>query len=81
MEYLNRSISLFDAIFNTDEWKKYQTTMNDLQRQRRDLKESYARTRAELKENKTNLKEHKKEAKAAEKAVRKVPVPTDPGDR
>ena len=81
MSYLKHSISLFDAIFDTDEWKKYQTTMNALQRQRSELKESLARARADLREHKAGLKEHKKEARAAKKAVQKIPGPTDRGNR
>lgn len=81
MSYLNRSISLFDVVFETDEWKKYRTKMDELQKQRSELKESFVKTRAELKKNKTDLKEHKKEAREAKKAVKNAAVPTDPDDR
>ena len=81
MSYLNRSISLFDVIFETDEWKKYRTKMDELQKQRSELKESFVKARAELQKNKTALKEHKKEVREAKKAVKKATVPTDPDDR
>ena len=74
MDYLNNSISLFDVVFNTDEWKNYQTKMGELQLQRIKLKEIYARNRAELKQRKSDLKEHKKEAKKARKEDRKLHV-------
>jgi len=81
MDYLTRSISLFDAILKTDDWKKYQATMSDLQKQRRELKENFARARAELKQYKKDLKEHRKEAKKAEKAFKKTTILTEPDDR
>ena len=65
MDYLTRSISLFDMIFNTQEYKDYCATMADLQRQQRQLREDYARNRANLKQAKKDIKVHQKEAKEA----------------
>lgn len=65
MDYLTRSISLIDIIFNTQEYKDYCATMADLQRQQRQLREDYARNRANLKQAKKDIKVHQKEAKEA----------------
>ena len=74
-DYLKRHITVFDAILNTGEWKRYCRTMNELQERREWLRESYAKTRAELKQHKADLKEHKKEAKQAKKVAKNTPVP------
>ena len=65
MDYLTRSISLFDMIFNTQEYKDYCATMADLRQQERQLREDYARNRANLKQAKKDIKVHQKEAKEA----------------
>lgn len=65
MDYLTRSISLFDMIFNTQEYKDYCATMADLRQQERQLREDYARNRANLKQAKKDIKVHQKEAKDA----------------
>lgn len=75
MEYLNRSVTLLDAILNTADWKKYCDTMGDLMAQRVKLQESYKQTRANLKQRKADLKEHKREAKIAKKVAKKTPIP------
>lgn len=65
MDYLTRSISLLDMIFNTQEYKDYCATMADLRQQERQLREDYARNRANLKQAKKDIKVHQKEAKEA----------------
>lgn len=65
MDYLTRSISLIDIIFNTQEYKDYCATMADLRQQERQLREDYARNRANLKQAKKDIKVHQKEAKEA----------------
>lgn len=72
MAYLTRSISLFDIIFNTSEYKNYCAIMEDLQRQQQELREVYARNRAQLKQSKSDIKEHKKEAKEAVREDKKI---------
>lgn len=72
MDYLTRSISLFDMIFNTQEYKDYCATMADLQRQQRQLREDYARNRANLKQAKKDIKVHQKEAKEAAREEKKA---------
>ena len=72
MDYLKRSISLSDIIFNTQEYKDYCETMADLERQQRQLREDYARNRANLKQAKKDIKTHEKEAKAAKREEKKL---------
>lgn len=72
MESLRRSVSLLDAILNTEEYKDYCATMADLERQQKQLREQYSRNRAELKQAKKDLKIHQKEAKQAEKENKKI---------
>lgn len=72
MDYLTRSISLFDMIFNTQEYKDYCETMADLRRQERQLREDYARNRANLKQAKKDIKVHQKEAKEAAREEKKA---------
>ena len=74
MRYLNRSISLYDAIFETKEYQEYRNKMNSLRAQQEKLQQAYARNRAGLQQAKQDLKEHRKDARQAkkeEKVVRK----------
>ena len=72
MDYLTRSISLFDMIFNTQEYKDYCATMADLRRQEEQLRADYARNRANLKQAKKDIKVHQKEAKEAAREEKKA---------
>lgn len=72
MDYLTRSISLIDIIFNTQEYKDYCATMADLERQQKQLREDYARNRANLKQAKKDIKIHQKEAKEAAREERRT---------
>lgn len=65
MDYLTRSISLFDMLFNTEAYKDYCATMADLRRQEEQLRADYARNKANLKQAKKDIKVHQKEAKEA----------------
>lgn len=73
--HLGRQITLFDVLMDNDEWKHYCSTMGELQRRREQLRENYAKTRAELKQHKKDLKEHEKEVKQAKKDARRTTVP------
>lgn len=81
ISYLNRSISVFDALFETKEWHEYREKMNGLESQRQKLKEGYARAQAELKQYKQDLKEHKRDAREAKKEVKKTVKKVDWEDR
>ena len=72
MSYLRRTLSTFDIIFNTQEYKDYRETMNELQIQKKQLREDCARNLANLKQAKKDLKEHKKEAKEAAREEKKA---------
>lgn len=72
MAYLNRSISLFDVIFNTKEYQDYLNKMDDLWEQQAQLREAYAKNRVELQQAKQDLKEHRKDARQARKDERRT---------
>ena len=72
MSYLNRSISMFDVIFNTKEYQDYLYKMDDLREQQAQLREAYAKNRVELQQAKQDLKEHRKDARQARKDERRT---------
>jgi hypothetical protein len=65
MNYLTRSISLFDVIFETKEYWDYRNKMDSLRAQQAKLQQDYARNRANLQQAKQDLKEHRKDARQA----------------
>ena len=72
MVHLNRSITVLDALLETQEYEEYRRIMKDLQQQRTQLRSDYVRKRDELKQAKKDLKVHQKEAKTAVREEKKV---------
>lgn len=72
MQYLDRSISLFDVLFRTQAWKDYCKTMAELRREEEKMQAEYDRLCAELKQGRKDLKTHRKEAKAAVREERRT---------
>lgn len=72
MSYLNRSITVLDAILNTPEYQEYRATMHNLLQQQQQLREKFEQSRAALKQGKEDLKEHRKEAKDAARNEKNV---------
>lgn len=65
MRYLNRSISVFDILLETKEYKEYRKKMDSLMAQQAKLQQDYASNRAGLQQAKQDLKEHRKDARQA----------------
>ena len=70
-KHLRKSVSLLDVLFNTDDYKKYLDTIQELDKKREYLLNEYSKKRYELEDQMKKLKEHKQSFKEAEKSLKK----------
>lgn len=72
IDFLEKTISLLDIIFYTQEFQNYLVQMGELQKKRAAIQEAFAEERAAMKEAKRDLRKDKRELKKAEKAARQA---------
>lgn len=81
MSHLNRSISLFDMVFNTRDYQDYRRKMNQLQAAQEKVRKDYAKKKDSLQQAKQDLKEHRKDARQAKKEEKAVREKVDRNER
>ena len=72
MSHLRKSVSLLDALFNTQEYQDYLRKVEKLEETRGRIYSEYQRTKKEIQQHKVDLKQYKKEVKEAVRAKKKL---------
>lgn len=72
MDYLGRSITIIDILFNTEAFRTYRREMAELEAEKRRLRDERWEKKEKLKQAKKDLKEHKAEARNAAREGKKA---------
>ena len=72
IRHIRQSISIWDAIFNTEDFQRYVEKIDKLEKERVEIYEKYGKMRMELEAHKKELKLHKQEQKEIKKEAKRI---------